>query len=544
MRFLPVNLSAFMVELQSLEETMALTNLLRDMSQQLEIEEITPAARTILVRYNPIITDVNRLIKQIANLNVLATDIKASQLVTIPVHYNGEDLSEVATFLGMTIEEVIERHTGNEYQVAFCGFAPGFAYMVADNAQLNVPRRSSPRIRIPAGSVALAGEFSSVYPQASPGGWQLIGVTDVAVWDIHRTEPALLKPGNRVSFVDAARAITTYSLPQAAKTEGKSLQDNKVKNNNTENNDIKVLATGLQTLFQDAGRIGLAALGISESGAMDKSALRSANRIMGNPLSEAVLEITQGGFKAQFNCSALVAITGASCAIDIETVEGVKYSAYQYQPIQLAKGDILRLGRTSQGVRSYLAVRGGFQVTPILGSCSFDTLAQVGPAPLAIGQSLAIKPVQQQTDVLLNEEPNIDYPSKDEAVVLDIILGPRTDWFTQQAVHTLTSQLWQVTADSNRIGLRLAGEIPLVREKHQELPSEGTCIGAIQIPANGQPVLFLNDHPLTGGYPVIGSVCEYHLDLAGQIPVNAKIKFNPIGEFKEFEGSLTDYAYN
>ncbi|SUC30934.1 Allophanate hydrolase subunit 2 [Providencia rettgeri] len=102
----------------------------------------------------------------------------------------------------------------------------------------------------------------------------------------------------------------------------------------------------------------------------------------------------------------------------------------------------------------------------------------------------------------------------------------------KQAVEQLTNQLWQVTASSNRIGLRLLSDKPLEREQLQELPSEGTCIGAIQVPANGQPVLFLNDHPLTGGYPVIGAVCEYHLDLAGQIPVNAKIRFNPLGEFK------------
>ncbi|KLN47372.1 hypothetical protein AAY77_01675 [Providencia rettgeri] len=120
---------------------------------------------------------------------------------------------------------------------------------------------------------------------------------------------------------------------------------------------------------------------------------------------------------------------------------------------------------------------------------------------------------------------------------MDVILGPRTDWFTKQAVGQLTDQLWQVTASSNRIGLRLSSEKPLDREQLQELPSEGTCIGAIQVPANGQPVLFLNDHPLTGGYPVIGAVCEYHLDLAGQIPVNAKIRFNPFGEFKVLQGS-------
>jgi KipI family sensor histidine kinase inhibitor len=532
MRFLPVNLDALIVELKSLEQTMALTDALQHVIPHWNIEEIIPAARTILIRYNPIVTDANTLAKHIAQLDIAEHVMQSGELIIIPVRYNGEDLSQVAEYLGITVSEVIARHTNNEYQVAFCGFAPGFAYMVAKNAELNVPRRQSPRVRIPAGSVALAGEFSSVYPQASPGGWQLIGTTDTAVWDLNRDQPALLKPGNRVNFIDASKSSKKYYLP-AAKKANKSI---------SQQQDIKILATGLQTLIQDKGRIGQAALGISESGAMDKGALHSSNRILGNPINEAVLEITQGGFKAQINRSMLVAVTGAECEISITTSAGEMYHAAMYQPIQLETGDIISLGSAKCGVRSYFAVRGGFQLSPILTSCSYDTLAQVGPSPLNVGQTLAIKHNQNLNAVSLMETPAMRYPTCDDVIVLDIVLGPRTDWFTKQAIELLSSQLWQVTPASNRIGLRLSGDIALSRDKQQELPSEGTCVGAIQIPANGQPVLFLNDHPLTGGYPVIGAVCNYHLDLAGQIPVNARIKFNPIGIFKEFEGSDVDHV--
>ncbi|WP_085246738.1 5-oxoprolinase/urea amidolyase family protein [Gilliamella mensalis] len=532
MRFLPVNVDAFIVELTTLEQTMALTNALQSVFMHWHIEEIIPAARTILIRYNPIATNANTLVKHIAKLDISASVMQSGELVTIPVHYNGEDLAQVAEYLGITVAQVIARHTNNEYQVAFCGFAPGFAYMVSKNAQFNVPRRKSPRVRIPAGSVALAGEFSSVYPRASPGGWQLIGITDIAVWDLNRDKPALLKPGSRVNFVDATKSTKKYHLPSVKKDD----------NNSNQQQDIKILATGLQTLLQDAGRIGQAALGISESGAMDKGALHSGNRIVGNPINEVVLEITQGGFKAQVNRGMLVAVTGAQCDIHITTSDGEKYNVAMYQPIQLEKGDIISLGSAKCGVRSYLTVRGGFQVSPVLTSCSYDTLAQVGPSPLKIGQTLAIKNIPTLNAVSLIETPMIRYPTCNDVIVLDIVLGPRTDWFTKQAVELLSSQLWQVTPASNRIGLRLSGDMPLSRDKEQELPSEGTCIGAIQIPANGQPVLFLNDHPLTGGYPVIGAVCTYHLDLASQIPVNAKIKFNPIGMFKEFEGSDIDHV--
>lgn len=527
MRFLPVNLSALMVELQSLEQTMALTDSLNELPIK-GIEEITPAARTLLVRYNPIIICENDLARQISVRDISKVVSKSSQLVTIPVHYNGEDIADVAEYLGVSINEVIRRHTENEYQVAFSGFAPGFGYMVSKNAQLHVPRRQSPRVRIPAGSVALAGEFSSVYPQASPGGWQLIGMTELAMWDINRPEPALVQAGTRVNFVDAAKSRVSYSLPEKTKSADVI---------STSANDITVLSTGLQTLFQDLGRVGQSALGISESGAMDKTALRSANRLVGNASDSAALEITLGGFSAQANRDLVVVITGAPCVIDVTTADNAHYTPNAYQAIHLAKGDVIKLGRPAQGVRSYLAVRGGFDVQPVLSSCSFDTLAQVGPLPLAAGQALAVndKPTSQAVSVY--ETPAFDYPSADDVVVLDVILGPRTDWFTQKAIERLTQQLWQVTAASNRIGLRLLGELPFEREIQQELPSEGTCIGAIQVPANGQPVLFLNDHPLTGGYPVIGAVCEYHLDLAGQIPVNAKIRFNPLGEFKEIQGS-------
>lgn len=531
MRFLPVNLSAFMVELDSLEQTMALADSLSEMPIK-GIEEMTPAARTILVRYDPIITDTNELVRLISLRDISKAQVKTSKLVTIPVHYHGEDLADVAQYLGISVAEVILRHTENEYQVAFSGFAPGFGYMVSKGAQLNVPRRQSPRVRIPAGSVALAGEFSSVYPQASPGGWQLIGVTELLMWDINRPEPALVQAGMRVNFVDAAKSHTSYSLPPKSSETVKS---------QSETADLTVLTTGLQVLFQDLGRVGQSALGISESGGMDKSALRSANRVVGNAADTAVLEITQGGFKAQAHRDLVVAVTGAPCVVDVITAEQQQYQANNYQPIHLAKGDVIKLGRPSQGVRNYLAVRGGLNVKPILFSCSFDTLAQVGPAPITAGQSLSINARQPQSAVSLFETPAFSYPDAQDVVVLDVVLGPRTDWFTRRAVEKLTSQLWQVTAASNRIGLRLQGDTPLEREKHQELPSEGTCIGAIQVPANGQPVLFLNDHPLTGGYPVIGTVCEYHLDLAGQIPVNAKIRFNPLGEYKELQGSDCTY---
>ncbi|EER57966.1 Allophanate hydrolase subunit 2, partial [Acidovorax delafieldii 2AN] len=159
--------------------------------------------------------------------------------------------------------------------------------------------------------------------------------------------------------------------------------------------------------------------------------------------------------------------------------------------------------------------------------------AHVGPAPLAAGDVLGIKPVHAGAVVGTPELAPVDLPTQQQDVVLDVVMGPRTDWFTAEAVERFAAQRWQVTPQSNRVGLRLAGDVPLERAMAGELPSEGTALGALQVPPSGQPVLFLADHPLTGGYPVIGAVAPHHLDRAGQIPVGAWVRFNPIRTFAE-----------
>ncbi|BET95379.1 5-oxoprolinase subunit B/C family protein [Xenorhabdus taiwanensis] len=538
MRFLPVNNNNIMVELSGLAETLALLDSL-NMSPIFGVEEIIPAARTLMVRFRPTKISIQQLVTEISSRDLQERSHTTGKSIEIPVHYNGDDLALVAEILGCTVQEVIQQHTENEYTVAFTGFAPGFAYMVSNTSQWNIPRRKTPRTRIPAGAVALAGEFSSIYPQASPGGWQLIGITTERMWDLSRPSPALLQPGYRVNFRDAGRHPTTISLPEMNSPETNPLEtpDSNIASAPSVTCYLEILSVGLQTLFQDLGRVGLAKLGISESGAMDKSALRSANRIVGNPSDQACLEIVQGGFKAIAYGQILVAITGAPCPIKIKTPSGEIFHVNTYQLIDLNDGDEISLGVPVAGMRSYLSVRGGFTVSTILSSHSFDTLSNIGPAPLKMNDKLVIGETSHCAAISVSETPAFDMPNKDEIVILDIIFGPRTDWFTQESIDLLSKQIWQVTLQSNRIGLRLNGECSLSRIKLQELPSEGTCSGSIQIPASGQPVLFLADHPLTGGYPVIASVADYHLDLAGQIPINAKIRFNPISQFHEIQGS-------
>ena len=534
MRFLPVTHNALLVELADLDQTLALLASLQRHPPH-GVEELVPAARTILVEYRASATRAETLVQDIAARSLTQGAERSDTLIEIPVHYNGEDLAEVAQILGITPEEVVRRHTGSEFTVAFTGFAPGFAYLSGGDPVLNVPRRSTPRTRLPAGSVGLAGTFSGVYPQASPGGWQIIGTTPVAMWDITRAQPALLQPGYRVRFVD----IATKNIAASAYSESAGGQKDPKPSGRTQHHlaagqtALQVRATGLLTVFQDLGRHGQAGQGVSASGALDQAALKAANRLVGNASHLAALETVGGGLQLRSVGDNVVAVTGADAVLTLTTADGQRWPVPRYAPVALADGDTLAVGQPAAGARCYLAVRGGFAEAPVMGSCATDTLAHVGPAPVAVGDWLAVRPAPATCVVAAPELPPANLPTLEQEVVLDVVMGPRTDWFTPEAIARFAAQRWQVTPQSNRVGLRLAGEMPLDRAITGELPSEGTALGALQVPPSGQPVLFLADHPLTGGYPVIGCVAPYHLDRAGQIPVGAWLRFNPIQPFAE-----------
>ncbi|WP_159912890.1 urea amidolyase family protein [Pantoea sp. 18069] len=537
MRFLPVNLHAVLVELDDLAQTLALLQSLQT-APVAGVEELIPAARTILIYFNPTLTQLPRLIDAVGRRRLGAQVEHARHRVQIPVRYDGEDLQEVADLLGVTPADVVRMHTGGEYAVAFTGFAPGFAYLSGGDARLDVPRRKTPRTRIPAGAVGLAGTFSGVYPQASPGGWQIIGTTPVQMWDLERVAPSLLRPGYRVQFVDVATLSPEALAALMAACAGERVAPEE-STGDAADAAFRVEAAGLQTLFQDGGRPGHAGQGVGASGAMDRGALRAANRVVGNVAADkaapgvdaACLEVAYGGLALEALQAAVVAVTGADALVEVLTAGGRRYAVNTYAPLALDAGDRLIVHAPQAGSRNYVAVRGGWSVVPVLGSASTDTLARVGPAALAVGDALQVGSDAGLPPVALAEQAAFDMPRADEEVCLDVVLGPRTDWFAAQALVTLCAQTWAVTPQSNRVGIRLQGEIPLARAQTRELPSEGTARGAIQVPASGQPVLFLADHPLTGGYPVIASVASYHLDLAGQIPVNARVKFRVVRAF-------------
>jgi len=271
---------------------------------------------------------------------------------------------------------------------------------------------------------------------------------------------------------------------------------------------IRVLAPGPLTTVQDQGRTGYAHLGVGRAGAADAWSLASANRLVGNDAGAAGLEVTLGGLVVQLTTAATVALTGAPGPATID----------QFVAVTRPAGTIIRVGAAVTGLRRYLAVRGGIDVDPVLGSRSTDTLSGLGPAPLRAGDELGIgaQPAGPISGVTL--------PGAVSARPLRIVAGPREDWFRPGALAELTAGRWTVGADSDRIGVRLTGP-PLVRIRTEELPSEATLPGALQVPPSGQPILLGPDAPVTGGYPVIAVVHSADRHRAGQLRPGEVVRF-------------------
>ncbi|MGA7049772.1 MAG: 5-oxoprolinase/urea amidolyase family protein [Mycobacterium sp.] len=271
---------------------------------------------------------------------------------------------------------------------------------------------------------------------------------------------------------------------------------------------LEILRTGPLAIVEDLGRAGLAHLGVGRSGAADRRSHTLANRLVANPDDRATVEVTFGGFSARVRGGDVdIAVTGADTN---PTVDGIMFGTNSIHHVR--DGQVISLGMPCAGLRTYLAVRGGICVTPVLGSRSFDVMSAIGPSPLQAGDRL---PVGEHT---------ADYPELDQAPVaaiasnaveLLVVPGPRDDWFVEPDALVHTD--WVASDHSDRVGMRLAGHQLQYRYPDRQLPSEGAARGAIQVPPNGLPVILGPDHPITGGYPVAGVVIDEDIDKLAQV---------------------------
>lgn len=560
-RVLPVGDRALLVECADPAEALALWHRLRAAPPAGVLEPVV-AARTVLVRVaeghlervravldrpdppDPHPQDVGAPGTQ--RRGPAPTGGPEAREVVLETVYDGEDLSAVADLLGTSVEGVVAHHAGTVWTSGFLGFAPGFAYLRAADGWPEVPRLASPRTRVPAGSVAAAGPWSAVYPAASPGGWRLLGRTSTAVWDVDRADPALLPPGTRVRFVPVrGRAVGATAASARDVTDDGAAPvraDGAVPPVRAApvaapgRPALEVLQTGPLCLVQDLGRPGHLSLGVPTSGALDRRATVRANRLVGNDRGRAVLEVLLGGLVVRALEDVVVAVTGAPVPLRVARDDHERAVAVG-RPFLLPAGAELRLGTPTTGLRTYVALRGGLGGPAVLGSRATDVLSGLGSPPLAVGDVLRLLPpsgtaVAVPPDGMPDGRQDGRDGAHDVATgpehTVHVVPGPRADWLTPAARASLASHPWEVTDRSNRVGLRLAGPV-LERAVTAELPSEGTVPGAVQVPPDGLPVVFLADHPVTGGYPVVAVVRDADLDLLGQVSPGDRVRLVPLG---------------
>ncbi|MGW9762032.1 5-oxoprolinase subunit B/C family protein [Micrococcus aloeverae] len=528
-----VGTQGFLVECASLEDVMAVHAHLTAHPERGQ-RQVMAAAATVLVTFTSQAA-AEHAAPRVSTLTPDTGELTGGRIVEIPVVYDGEDLAEVGRLTGLGVDGVIRAHSEADWFAAFGGFAPGFMYCASEAAPFEAPRRSSPRTAVPAGAVAVAGAFSAVYPRTSPGGWQLLGHTTAALWDLGREQPALLQPGDRVRYVPVRPTASVTSGTDAAVDATPPADAAAGLPSVAGRRGVTVVDPGLLTLVQDLGRPGLGDLGVVASGAADRDAARQANRLVGNRSREAVLETVLGGLTLTAHGHQVMALAGAEAGGTITAADGAARRVPARSPFVVLDGQTLTVDEPVGGLRVYVGLRGGLDVPPVLGSRSTDTLSGLGPAPLRAGDRLArrVGPSREVAGVVMVGDPEAalrPMPAPGQTAVVRVVPGPRDDWFGEAGLERLFTQDWDVSQQTDRIGVRLTAPddgVPLERVREGELKSEGAVRGALQVPPSGEPVLFLSDHPVTGGYPVIGVVARADLSLAAQLPPGARVRFVP-----------------
>jgi antagonist of KipI len=463
-----------------------------------------------------------------------------SRLVRLPVVFGGEegpDLAACSQRSGVSQEAFVRNYCSAEYDVAMIGFAPGFPYLAGLPDGLVQPRHATPRLKVPGGSVGIAGNQTGVYSVESPGGWQLIGRTFTPLFRLEQEEPFLLGPGDRVSFVPVDRE--SRSNMEEGRSAGVG-ERHAVSADAAESVAFELLKPGLLTTLQDLGRPGWQMYGVSVGGAMDRISVRTANWLVGNEENAAVLEMTMIGAAIRVKRDVLAAVCGADmeARVDGEPVP-------MDRPVWLRAGSTLVFGRSRRGCRSYLSVAGGFAAPIVLGSRSTDPRARIGGLhgrALAAGDRLAAGRPSVNAERLAE---TLAYAAKRQSrfwasvswsaetfatavdfglMTLRIIPGAEWDQFDPGARGQMLEQTYRVEVSSDRMGLRLSGPA-LPRDRDAELSSHGVVPGTVQVPPNGQPIVLAAGCQPTGGYPKIAHIIGADLPLLAQCRPGDELQF-------------------
>lgn len=419
----------------------------------------------------------------------------ASRRHVVEVVYDGPDLDAVADAAGMARDDVVRAHVEREVEVEVLGFLPGFAYMAEIDPRLRQPRRAQPRTRVPAGSVAIAGRFTGIYPTASPGGWNLLGTAvGLTPFDPAREPPALFAPGDVVRFVAtdhdrATRPTDDTPGPVEGPASARAVRLTRV----------AALAT-----VQDAGRAQWLGRGVPASGAVDPVALAAANLAVGNDPGAAALEIAGGGCRLEIRGDVLASIDGEPGVLPRDG------GSLDVQP--------------STRLCRYVALRGGLVVPEVLGSRSTAVAASLGGhagRPLRAGDVIA---VGDDPGTRVPQRALLPIPSSPTPLVLRVDLLPASGPLDAASIEALLAGDFTVSRHLDRTGVRLDG--PAVpRAPEADARPEPVLPGAVQIPGDGRPIVLGPDAAVTGGYPVIGIVRKTSLWSLYRLRPGAPVRF-------------------
>ncbi len=478
------------------------------------VVDIIPAYTTITiiytkVTYRHIQEQVEKHLSNCTKVELLKRNIE------IPVCYDssyGLDIEQLASQKKISVQQLIQMHSQKKYLVYMIGFLPGFPYMASVDEQLQTPRLKNPRTEVLAGSVGIAGEQTGIYPFDSPGGWNIIGRTPLYLFNPANEKPALLQPGDEVSF----KPIDKNEFNEISKTQ----LIHKEQYEAYEAKGIRIIKAGIADSIQDLGRFGFQHLGIHPTGAMDIVAAQIANMLVGNDTSLPVIEIHFPASSFLFETDTVIALFGANFTPTINDI-----AVPIHKPFFIKANDILRFTKKQYGVRCYMAVRHGIQVEQWLNSYSTNLIAHAGGYKgryLKESDSLSIcsSSIQKLQTISWSINQHYFYTAGN---TIRIVAGREYTLLQQQSANAFTNTTFTIEKQSNRMGYRLSGTGLFLSEKI-EMISAAVVRGAIQLLPDGQLIILMADHQTTGGYPVIGYVIS--ADLPKLVQMNAGMNLN------------------
>jgi KipI family sensor histidine kinase inhibitor len=508
-----------------------------------DLVAITPAFNSLFIELKPtaalkLISAVELVLEAYKRTTQSSSEIDSinpqAKSIKLPVYYDQTDefdLKELASENGLSVSEAIELHQSTKYRVEAIGFAPGFAYLSGLTKRLDSRRRSEPRTSVPKGTVAIANDLTCVYPQSSPGGWNIIGRCPMDLFDPSSpTSPMLYKLGDTIQF----QPVSKEDYLQLSETQTRLVfehQQNKAKGSPHTDHDagLKVKKLPPSVLYQDLGRNLVSHFGLTSGGAADVMSFYWANRLLGNEPNSTVLEIMFGNCQFIAQATNYIVVTGAKAPIFVNDNE-----AETWQLIKLNKGDVVNIGYASSGLRLYLAIEGGFKAQSFWESTSAVLRENIGQT-ISNNETLYFNNdkrhvANKSRDVPIRQLAGNLQPIYPDQITVRVTLDEQVhELYQSQSINGADKQAFlsasfTVSPASDRMGVRLhAGSQPL---RHKlSLESEGIGLGAIQVPPDGNPIILLADRQTIGGYPKLGHVIAPDCYRLSQAQPGTKVRF-------------------